>query len=78
MKPDNVELLVGHKLAISSSYYKPNIEKDILPDYLQVVDDLTINQEYRLKRENQRLQEKNQKIILLMPSFEKKMNKFNH
>ncbi|HSF50857.1 MAG TPA: hypothetical protein VLA74_08870 [Nitrososphaeraceae archaeon] len=60
MKPANIELLLGHKLGISSSYYKPNLERDILPDYLQVVDDLTINQEHRLKRENQRLQEKNQ------------------
>ena len=60
MKPANIELLLGHKLGISSSYYKPNLERDILPDYLQVVDDLTINQEYKLKRENQRLKENNQ------------------
>ena len=60
MKPANIELLLGHKLGISSSYYKPNIERDILPDYLQVVDDLTINKEHRLSRQVQELQERNQ------------------
>jgi hypothetical protein len=59
MKPANIELLLGHKLGISSSYYKPNIERDILPDYLKVVDDLTINKEHRLSRQVQELQEKN-------------------
>jgi hypothetical protein len=60
MKPANIEILLGHKLGISSSYYKPNLERDILPDYLQIVNDSTINDKYRLEQENQRLQEKNQ------------------
>jgi hypothetical protein len=60
MKPANIELLLGHKLGISSSYYKPNLERDILPDFLQIIDDLTINDEYRLTRKVKELIEKNQ------------------
>jgi hypothetical protein len=37
----NVELLLGHDLGLSSSYYKPR-EKDLLSDYLKAVPNLTI------------------------------------
>jgi hypothetical protein len=60
MKPANIDILLGHKLGISSSYYKPNLERDILPDYLQVVDDLTINEENRLSKKVKELLEINQ------------------
>ncbi len=79
MKPAKIEILLGHKLGISSSYYKPNLERDILTDYLQIVDDLTINDKHRLKRENQLLRENNQeKIMLLMLGYKKRMNKLIH
>ena len=42
MKPLNVELLMGHKLGLQGSYYKP-AEKDVLADYLKAVPLLTIN-----------------------------------
>lgn len=50
MKPANVELLIGHDIGISSSYYKPT-ENQLLEDYLKAVDALTISNEYRLKKE---------------------------
>lgn len=79
MKPAKIKILLGHKLGISSSYYKPNLERDILTDYLQIVDDLTINDKHRLKRENQLLRENNQeKIMLLMLGYKKRMNKLIH
>jgi hypothetical protein len=37
----NVELLLGHEIGVSSSYYKPR-EKDLLYDYLKAVPNLTI------------------------------------
>ncbi len=43
MKPANVELLLGHSIGISDSYYRPT-EKDLLEDYLKAVPLLTINQ----------------------------------
>ena len=42
MKPANVEVLMGHSIGISDSYYRPS-DKDILDDYLKAVDLLTIN-----------------------------------
>ena len=42
MKPANVEVLMGHSIGISDSYYRPS-DKDILDDYLKAVELLTIN-----------------------------------
>ena len=42
MKAANVEMLMGHDLGISKSYYKPQ-EKDVMEDYLKVVKNLTIS-----------------------------------
>jgi hypothetical protein len=42
MKPANVEVLMGHSIGISDSYYRPS-DKDILDDYLKAVHLLTIN-----------------------------------
>jgi integrase len=42
MKPINVELTMGHNIGISSSYYRPQ-EKEVLSDYLNAVDLLSIN-----------------------------------
>jgi hypothetical protein len=58
MKPANVELLMGHDLGISKSYYKPK-ENEILEDYLKAADLLTINEENKLKREVKDLKKKN-------------------
>lgn len=44
MKPANVELLLGHDLGISKSYYKP-LEKDVLQDYLKAIDVLSFYSE---------------------------------
>jgi len=50
MKPINVELLMGHSTGISDSYYRPN-ENELLQDYLNAVQELTILQESRQKLE---------------------------
>ena len=41
MKPINVEILMGHSVGISDSYYRPT-ENELLQDYLKTVDALTI------------------------------------
>ena len=48
MKPINVETLMGHSTGISDSYYRP-IEKELLDDYLNVIDHLTIRTESTFK-----------------------------
>jgi len=50
MKPVNVELLIGHDIGISSSYYKPT-ESQLLEDYLKAVDCLTISKEHKLQKQ---------------------------
>ena len=58
MKPINVEILMGHSVGVSNSYYRPK-EQDILCDYIKVIPLLTINIEYRLKLENEKLRIRN-------------------
>jgi integrase len=55
--PEVREMLLGHRIGLSGSYYKPT-EKEMLTEYLKVVDQLTINEENRLRRENQQLKTK--------------------
>jgi integrase len=41
MKPIHVEMLMGHSVGVSDSYYRP-AEKDLLEDYMKAVPSLTI------------------------------------
>src|SRR5215831_11494358 len=50
MKPINVEILMGHSVGISDSYYRPT-EKELLQDYLRITDALTVYPENRLRHE---------------------------
>ncbi|MDG7011319.1 MAG: hypothetical protein JRN57_04280 [Nitrososphaerota archaeon] len=43
MKPANVEVLMGHSIGISDSYYRPT-EKELLEDYLKAVPLLSITE----------------------------------
>ncbi len=50
MKPANIEILIGHTIGISSSYYKPT-ESQLLEDYLKAADSLTVSREYKLQKQ---------------------------
>ncbi len=58
MKSINIEILMGHSIGVSDSYYKPK-EKEILEDYLKAVDSLTINSNNALTKQVQILKEEN-------------------
>jgi integrase len=63
------EKLMGHKtgLKLDYSYYRPDNDKDeLLQEYLKVINDLTINDENRLKKENQELKQQDdyQKYVI--------------
>jgi hypothetical protein len=60
MKAANVEMLMGHDLGISKSYYKPQ-EKVVMEDYLKAVKNLTIqkNDDSLFEKEINDLREKN-------------------
>ena len=55
------EMLMGHKkkLELDYNYFRP-LESQLFDEYLKVIDDLTINDEYRLSKQVQELKEKNQ------------------
>jgi len=62
MKAANVEMLMGHDLGVSKSYYKPK-EKEVMEDYLKAIDSLTINttnNNKHLEKEIDELREKNE------------------
>jgi integrase len=49
MKLLNVKILMGHDTGLEKSYYRPT-EKEILDDYLNVVDLLTVTKENKLQK----------------------------
>jgi hypothetical protein len=57
MKPINVETLMGHSTGISDSYYRPT-EKELLDDYLKIVDNLTVRTEGTFKAEVKQVKER--------------------
>ena len=91
MKSINIELLLGHNIGVSGSYYKPT-EKEVLQDYLKAVDSLTISDENKLSKAikelsaqnkiqeyviNGKLQEKDEQINNLHESIKFLTNRFN-
>ncbi|MGA8843991.1 MAG: hypothetical protein WB511_10445, partial [Nitrososphaeraceae archaeon] len=64
MRPANVEVLMGHSIGISDSYYRPK-ESELLNDYLNAIDALTLNEENRLKRQVSELETKQAEISLM-------------
>lgn len=65
MKPINVEILLSHNVGISNSYYKPT-ENELLKDYLQVVDLLTLDKQSKLQIELQNFGQKNKQDTLII------------
>lgn len=62
MKSINVELLMGHTIGVSNSYYKPS-QKEILDDYLKAINILTMNKNNNtniIENESKELKEKNE------------------
>jgi len=49
MMPINIEILMGHSVGLSDSYYRAT-ERDLLEDYLKAVRDLTISNESKLEK----------------------------
>jgi hypothetical protein len=57
MKSINIEILMGHSIGISDSYYRAT-ESEVLDDYLKAVDFLTISNENKLQKKVTDLVEK--------------------
>ena len=68
MKPINVEILMGHSVGISDSYYRPT-EIELIQDYLKVVDALTISEEKQLRHEVEKLKVENAEIDIMKKCY---------
>ena len=68
MKPINVEIMMGHDIGLSESYYKPT-EHEVLQDYLKAIDNLTISVDKAV------LQKQRTMNILLEVNCKKKMKR---
>jgi hypothetical protein len=65
ISPEIREMLLGHSIGLGDSYYRPT-EKEMLLEYLKVVNDLTFNQSHKLQKQMQEMEEQNdyQKYII--------------
>ncbi len=71
------ERLMGHDTGLDNNYFKPN-ENDILNEYLKAVNELTINEEFRLQQQVVELTEKQDEISLMKLKHEKEMQAMDH
>jgi integrase len=55
------EMLLGHKIGLMSAYYRPS-QEDMLLEYQNAIDNLTINEENRLKRKVEKLEVEKSRI----------------
>lgn len=64
---------MDHSLGESQNYHRPT-EEDLLDDYLNAADLLTVNEESRLKRKVQELLDKQDEITLMKLKHEREMD----
>jgi integrase/recombinase XerD len=61
VNPEIREMLLGHKIGLASAYYRPT-EKEMYSEYQKAVNNLTINEENRLKLKVQLLEGESNEI----------------
>jgi integrase len=55
VNPEIREMLLGHKIGLASCYYRPS-EEEMLAEYMKAINNLTINEENRLKMKIEKLE----------------------
>jgi hypothetical protein len=76
MNHNNIKLLMDHSLGESQNYHKPS-ESELLEDYLNAVNLLTIGEENRLKKKIIELTEKQDEITLMKLKHEREMQQMD-
>lgn len=76
VKAEIREMLLGHKIGLTSVYYKPT-DTDIYQEYIKAIDNLTIDPANRLKRKVQTLQIEKNKIDDIRKELELLKKKVN-
>lgn len=61
LNPEIREMLLGHTIGLASSYYKPT-DDDFLIEYQKAINDLTINNTYKLKMQVKKLEVENTQL----------------
>ena len=61
VNPEIREMLLGHKIGLSSAYYRPS-EEEMLSEYEKAIDALTIDPANRLQRKVERLEVEKSKL----------------
>jgi integrase len=74
VNPEIREMLLGHKIGLASCYYRPT-EDEMYREYQKSVNNLTINEEYRLKIENDVLRQKDKNDEYIMRAKLEEMRK---
>lgn len=77
LNPEIREMLLGHKIGLASAYYKPT-EQEMLNEYSNAINLLTINEENRLKRQVENLQIEKSRIEALEISIKKLEEKYHN
>jgi hypothetical protein len=72
MKPINIEILMNHSTGISDSYYRAT-EMELLNDYLNAIDLLTVNEENRLNKRIIEFEKQKDEIAMIKLKHEKEM-----
>ena len=76
INPEIREMLLGHKIGLAGSYYRPT-EEEMLEEYQKAINNLTINEENRLRLKVEKLEvEKSDYDALAadIASIKKRMN----
>ena len=74
VNPEIREILLDHKICLAAAYYRPT-EDEMLNEYLKAVDNLTINEENRLKRKIEVLTIEKSKVDIALASIEEMKKK---
>ena len=69
VNPEIREMLLGHSIGLASAYYKPT-EDEMLDEYMKAVDNLTINEENRLRKKVEVLTIEKSKVDLALSQIE--------
>jgi integrase len=76
VEPRIKEMFMGHSIGLDDNYFKPG-ENYVLQEYLRAVDNLTINEENRLRIKVQELHTKNETNESIITELGEKIMKFN-
>jgi len=79
MRPANIELLMGHEIGVSESYWRPT-ENELLDDYLKAVPLLSVNDNSTiLEKQIEQVNERNrQENIIINTRISEGMNYLEH